>query len=219
MRVGEGLYWTRADGYSQPQSLTVSKNILVPSSFTPDGKRLAYVEVAGNPQIWTLPLEEQNGQLKAGKPEHFLKSAFTAADPGFSPDGRWLAYTSNESGKAEIYVRAFPQPASGAGGKWQVSNSGGTSPVWSRGGHELMYQSGDQILAVSYAVQGSTFVADKPRVWIAKLGGTMWDLAPDGKRVAVVRPVDAGTNPQQDHDVTILQNFYDELRRRVPLGK
>jgi Tol biopolymer transport system component len=153
---------TRADGSSQPQSLTVSKNILVPRSFTPDGKRLAYLEVAGNPQIWTLPLEEQNGQLKAGQPEPFLKSAFADLFPHFSPDGRWLAYSSNESGRPEIYVRAFPQPASGVGGKWQVSNNGGDSPVWSRAGHELMYQSGDQIMTASYTVQGDTFVADKP---------------------------------------------------------
>jgi hypothetical protein len=82
-----------------------------------------------------------------------------------------------------------------------------------------MYRSGDQIMAASYTVQGGTFVADKPRVWIAKLGGTAWDLAPDGKRVALVRPVDAGITPQQDHQVTILLNFYDELRRRVPLGR
>ena len=83
-----------------------------------------------------------------------------------------------------MYVRAFPPPSSGQGGKWQISNNGGTAPRWSRTGHDLLYQSGDQIMAASYAVNGDTFVAEKPRVWIAKLGGTQWDLAPDGKRVA-----------------------------------
>ena len=81
----------------------------------------------GTPQIWTVPLEDQGGQLKAGKPEQFLKSGFADFAPAFSPDGRWLAYHSNESGKNEVYVRAFPPPSSGQGGKWQISNSGGTS--------------------------------------------------------------------------------------------
>jgi hypothetical protein len=90
-------------------------------------------------------------------------------------------------------VRAFPPPASGQDGKWQVSNSGGEVPRWSRNGYERMYQSGDQIMAASYTVNGDTFVVKKPRVWIAKLGRTPsaqadWDLAPDGKRVADWRP-------------------------------
>ena len=104
-------------------------------------------------------------------------------NPSFSPDGRWLAYHSNESGRNEVYIRAFPSPSSGPGGKWQVSNSGGIEPHWSRTGHDLVYRSGDQILAASYTVKGDTFVAEKPRVWIAKsgMGGAAgiaaWDLA------------------------------------------
>ena len=89
--------------------------------------------------------QDQGGQLKAGTPEPFLKSTFTDSTPSFSPDGRWLAYQSNESGTNEVYVRAFPPPSSGQGGKWQISNNGGTVPRWSRTGHELVYQSGDQI--------------------------------------------------------------------------
>ena len=167
-----------------------------------------------------MPLEDQGGQLKAGTPEPFLKSSFSDQAPSFSPDGRWLAYQSNESGTNEVYVRAFPPPSSGQGGKWQISNSGGTAPRWSRSGHELLYQSGDQIMAASYTVNGDTFVAEKPRVWIAKLGGTaVWDLAPDGKRVAVVTPVESADAPKQEHEVVFLQNFFDELRRRVPLER
>jgi hypothetical protein len=62
-------------------------------------------------------------------------------------------------------------------------------------------------------------VAEKPRAWIAKLGGTQWDLAPDGKRVAVLTPVDAPEAPKPDHQIVMLQNFFDELRRKVPLGR
>src|SRR4029077_4458206 len=125
------------------------------------------------------------------------KSSFNDVAPSFSPDGRWLAYQSNESGTNEVYVRAFPPPTSGQGGKWQVSNAGGTFPRWSRTGHDLLYQSGDQILAASYMPNGDTFVAEKPRVWIAKLGAAAtanfaaWDVAPDGKRVVVLAPESA----------------------------
>ena len=117
-------------------------------------------------------------------------------------------------------MRAFPPPASGQGGKWQISNGGGTDPHWSRPGHELVYQSGDQLMTVSYTVNGATFIADKPRGWTAALGGASdWDLAPDDKRVAAVIPEGAGEAPQQEHVIVMLQNFADELRRRVPLGK
>jgi serine/threonine-protein kinase len=221
--AGGGIFQTRADGAGQPQALTQSKSLQYPMSFTPDGKRLAYFETGGagaNYQIWTAPLEEQGGQLKAGKPEQFLKSSFSDAGPAFSPDGRWLAYVSNESGRYEVYVRAFPPPLSGQGGKWQISNGGVDAvPRWSRNGHELLYQSGDRIMAVSYTVKGDTFVPEKPRVWIAKLGGTQWDLAPDGKRVATLTPVESAEAPKQEHEVVFLENFFDELRRRVPAGR
>jgi hypothetical protein len=78
---------------------------------------------------------------------------------------------------------------------------------------------GDQIMGARYAVNGDTFVAEKPRVWIAKLGGTEWDLAADGKRVVVVTPVASAEAPKQEHQVVFLENFFDELRRLVPLGK
>ncbi|MGP8243709.1 MAG: protein kinase domain-containing protein [Bryobacteraceae bacterium] len=218
--IGNGIFQARADGASQPHALIESKTTQVPSAFTPDGKELAYNDLgAGNSQIWTVPLEDQGGQLKAGKPEPFLKSGFADYGQEFSPDGRWLAYYSNESGEFEVYVRVFPQPAPGQGGKWQISNSGGTDPIWSRNGHELLYQSGDQIMAASYTVKGDTFVAEKPRVWIAGLGGTTWDLAPDGKRVVVLTPVESAEFPKQEHEVVFLFNFFDELRRRMPAGK
>jgi hypothetical protein len=88
-----------------------------------------------------------------------------------------------------------------------------------------VYRLGDQILAASYTVKGDTFVAEKPRMWIAKLGVgagagiAAWDLAPDGKRVAAVTPVESVEAIRQEHQVVFLQNFFDELRRRVPLSK
>jgi Tol biopolymer transport system component len=223
--LSQGIFQVRADGASQPQALTDSKATQIHFCFIPDGRRLAYDQLgAGTSQIWSVPLEDQGGRLKAGKPEQFLKSSFTDQHPSFSPDGRWLAYHSNESGKTEVYVRAFPPPSSGQGGKWQISNSGGDLPHWSRNGHDLLYQSGDQIMAASYTAKGDIFVAEKPRVWIAKLGAAaatsgarMWDLAPDGKRVLVAAPIESAETPKQDHEVVFLENFFDYLRQRVPL--
>ena len=94
--------------------------------FTPDGRRLTYSENVA--QLSILPLELQGGQWKPGTPERMSASGFTETWPSFSPDGRWLAYESNESGQEEVYVRAFP-PSSGQGGKWLVSNSGGSEPA------------------------------------------------------------------------------------------
>jgi Tol biopolymer transport system component len=220
--LATGMMWTRSDGAGQPQPLTQSKSIQVPWSFTPDGKRLAYIDVSnasggGGAQIWTLPLEGEGGQWKGGTAEPFLKTQFTDVTPAFSPDGHWLAYQSNESGRDEVYVRPFPIPSSGQGGKWTISSNGGIAPVWSKSGHELLYLSGAQIMAVSYSVKGDAFQQEKARVWAAKLGGGQWDLAPDGKRLAVLMPVEAPEAPKADHEVVFLQNFFDELRRKAPV--
>jgi serine/threonine-protein kinase len=218
-----GMFWMPSDGSSQPQQLTQSKIIQVPWSFAPDGKRLAYFEIdisSQTRQIWTLPLEHEGGQWKAGKPEQFLKTNSVDQFPNFSPDGRWLAYVSNESSTNEVSVRPFPLTASGQGGKWPISTGGGTNPVWSRAGHELLYQSGDKVMAVSYSTRGDTFVADKPRVWTEKLGGAQgFDISPDGKRLAVIMPAQAAEAPKQEHEIVFLLNFFDELRRRAPLNK
>jgi len=223
--LNDGIFQARADGSGTLQALFLKAPYLAPGSFSPDGKRLAYINAYGGDYgIWTVPVEQQSGQLKAGKPEPFLVgNSSNDAEPSFSPDGHWLAYQSDESGTNEVYVRAFPAPSAGQGGKWQISTNGGTRPHWSGSGHELVYQLGDQLMTTSYTVKGETFVAEKPRVWVAKFGGTEWDLSPDGKRVALLAPADSPANsssaPKQEHDIVLLQNFFDELRRKAPLGK
>jgi serine/threonine-protein kinase len=220
-----GLWWTRSDGAGQPQQLFESHTAQVPFSFatTPDGKlRLAYYQLNPRPQIWTVPVKEGPTGLKGETPVQFFQDQSTDLAPAFSPDGRWLAYSSSASGNFEFYVRPFP-PESGEGGRAQISNGGAGTNVfgiaWSRTGHELYYQSGDQIMAVSYSIKGDTFMPDKPRVWISKLGGTQWDLVPNGNRVAVITPVTSSQTPQQDHTVVFLLNFLDYLKQQVPLNK
>jgi serine/threonine-protein kinase len=216
---GEGIFWTPADGSGQPQPLIEAKAILVPWSISLPGNRLAFIQV-GNPDGWiyTADVTEEGAVLKAGKPERFIESKSIDSTPEFSPDGRWIAYQTDESGRNEVVVRAFPAPASGQGGKWHVSNNGGTFVRWSRNSHELLYQEGDRIMAVSYTVNGDAFAADKPRVRIEKLGGPIWDLAPDG-RIAVLTPQQSAQSPAAEHTVVFLLNFFDHLRQRVPLGK
>jgi Tol biopolymer transport system component len=221
---GAGLSVTRSDGAGQPQSLTQSKNQQLPFSFTPDGKRLAFEEQVGTrSDVWTVPLGGDGTGLRAGKPEAFLQTPADERYPAFSPDGRWLAYASDESGTFQTYVRAFPD----AGGKWQISNSGGTYPMWSRSGRELFFETLDNhIFAVGYTVKGDAFVADKPRVWsetpIAGVVNTAKsvDLAPDGKRIVALMQATTGDAQQQvKNHVVFLLNFFDELRRRAPGGK
>jgi serine/threonine-protein kinase len=215
----KGLRWTRADGSGEPQPLLQGDAILIPYSFGPD-RRLAYDDSTGVRQIWTVPLQENDGGLKPGESEQFRKDRSTDLLPVFSRDGRWLAHESNASGPFEVFVRPFPPPASGQDRYWQISNTGAGAPfkfAWPRDGHELYYQSGDQIMAAGYAVEGNTFVPGNTRVWIPKLGGVYWDVTPDGKRVAVVTPLAGAAAP--DHTVVFLQNFVDYLKRQVPLNK
>jgi Tol biopolymer transport system component len=219
LATGEGMYVIRSDGSGKPQPLTQSKNIQVPWSFAPDGKRLAFHEQDSKTSfdLWTVPLESDSAGLRAGKPEVFLQTPADERTPSFSPDGRWLAYVSDESGTFQVYVRAFPDK----GGKWQISNSGGWLPMWSRNGHELFFKALDNhIMVAAYTEKGDSFVADKPRVWSEKqIGGSIGvknvDLAPDGKRIVALMPVETAEGQKAQNQVIFLENFFDEVRRRT----
>jgi eukaryotic-like serine/threonine-protein kinase len=224
-RKGGGMLWVRSDGAGKPQPLTQSKNVQTPWSFAPDGKRLAFHELNATTRydLWTAPVESDGAGLRAGKPEPFLQTPADELHPSFSPDGRWLAHTSDESGIYQVYVRAFPDK----GGKWQISNSGGVFPLWSRNGRELFFRAPDnRIMVATYTAKGDAFAADKPRVWSEKrladfgpVGVLTYDVAPDGKRIAALMPADAPEEQKAQTHVIFLQNFFDEVRRRTPVGK
>jgi serine/threonine protein kinase len=212
----KGMAWTRADGSGKPQLLTDSANNQWPWSFTPDGRRLAFQE--RNPgtgwDIWTVPIESTDGALRAGRPEVFLQTMFDEGKPSFSPDGRWIAYSSNESGTEEVDVRAFPD----TGARWQVSRGGGKQPVWSRSGKELLFRGSDgRIMAASYQVTASSFTFDTPQAWSetrlanVNINGT-YDIAPDGKRIAALIPAEVAADRGRSH-IVYLDHFFDELRR------
>ncbi len=220
------LYWQRADGTGETERLTESKNLQVPTSWHPSGNFLAFQE--NNPQtrwdILILPLtgDEASG-WKRGEPTIFLNDPFNEFNAAFSPDGRWLAYTSYESGRFEVYARPFPGP----GGKWQVSNAGGAWPTWSRSQREIFYR-GEQgrIMVAAYTVEGESLRAEKPRVWSPGLVPSPgfhglsrpYDLHPDGERVAVLKASEAEAEARRDR-VVLIVNFFDELRRLAPVGR
>jgi serine/threonine-protein kinase len=223
------LYWKRADGAGDALRLTETKNSKDPGSWRPDGKILAFTQL--NPDssydILTLPIEgnEKSG-WKAGAPKPFLNSPFNEQHAAFSPDGRWLAYSSNESGIPEVYVRPFPGP----GGKWLISAGGGLFPKWSRNGRELFYRTMDsKIMMAAYTTTGDSFHADKPQLWSpGQFTGrgpvSNFDMHPDGKRSvvlkdsAVLKDSVAG-EAKAVNKVSFILNFFDELRRKVPTGK
>jgi serine/threonine protein kinase len=217
------FWWIRADGSGQAQRIFEAKNPVVPWSFSPDGRRLAYRETTSETgiDILTLPLDASDpDHPKAGASEPFLQSPADKRVPMFSPDGKWIAYRSNESGRIEVYVQSFP---AGRGGKSLVSTGGGLYGVWSQNGRELFYETPDnRIMVVDYSVTGDTFVAGKPRLWseqrLSYLGNSNLALAPDG-RFAVFPMPDAASSEKGTVHVTFLQNFLDELRRRIPAGR
>jgi len=214
-----GIFWIRADGSGHPQPLIQSKNVQNPSSFSGDGKRLAFVEInpASGADLWTVPVESNGAGLTAGRPEVFLQTPFNERSPAFSPDGRWIAYASDESGMLQVYVRAFPDQS----GKRQISNQGGAVTAWSRSRPELFFLNlENQVMVTAYRVKGDRLLADKPRRWSEKkLANLMppwaYDVAPDGKRIVAVVPAERPPEQEAQHQVTFLLNFFDELRHRV----
>ena len=218
-----GMSYARADGGSNPEHLTDSKEFQYPSAFSPDNRLAFYQAGSQGFDLWTISVEREGDKLKAGKPELFQRTNFGNRGASFSSDGRWLAYSSNESGSSQVYVRAFPD----TGGHWQISSNGGTSPVFSRNDKELFFFNipDDRIMVVSYTVKGDSFVADKPRVWsgqslaLALSGavGAQYDVFPDGKRIAAATYAGGPTQQDAGH-VIFLENFIDELQRKIPLG-
>jgi serine/threonine-protein kinase len=220
---GSSIEWVRSDGSGVSQRLFESKNGLIPTSFSPDGRTLAYAEQTSETgfDIWTMQLDLTDpDHPKAGKPQVFLDTPSNELTPFFSPDGRWITYNSDESGAWETYVRSFPA----GGGRWQISIGGSGFPIWSRTSRQLLYETFDNhIMVVDYVVADGSFVPGKPRLWAntqirGLIGTPNFDLAPDGKRFAVFPAPEAPTQGGSVH-MTFLLNFFDEVHRRVPAGK
>ena len=188
-----------------------SEQLKAPSSWSSDGRFLLYrsIDLQTNSDLWVVPMVGEH------TPSVFLKTPFNETRGVFSPDGRWVAYESNESGRDEVYVRPFVPPGSAgstaAGGQWQVSTAGGFMPAWRHDGKELYYLNpAGSMMAAPIAIAGATPEPGAPVVLFPTripVGGAdtepawQYDVAPDG-RFLINNPLDSAAAP-----ITLLMNW------------
>jgi eukaryotic-like serine/threonine-protein kinase len=210
-REGRGsIFWQMSDGSGADEKLTTPEAVSdLPMSFSPDGQYIAFIRTDPKTgrDIWILSLKDHKRSL-------FLGTPATEGAARFSPDGKWIAYVSGESGRPEIYVQPFPGP----GGKWQISTDGGIEPAWNRNGRELFYRSGTKMMAVPVTTQPS-FSPGKPTMlfegaYLAStfpLTGITYDVTNDGQRFLMVKPQEASAT-----QINVVVNWFEELKRLVP---
>lgn len=216
------LYWKAADGSGTVERLTTSGRSQTPSSWSPDGAALAFVQEGDSTgffqfDIWVMSMSDR-------KVRAVIHTAANEMTPEFSPDGRWLAYASSESGRQEIYVQPYPGP----GERHLISTNGGWQPAWSRNGRELFYVQGGlpnhpngvpTLMSVRVET-ASAFRATTPEVVLESPDlvipwGRSYDVAPDGQRFLLTLHKEAPSNvaPAQ---MIFVQHWFEELRRLVP---
>ena len=197
------LFRVPSDGRGALERLTTTDVDQLPTSWSPDGRLLAIIEIdlQTGADIWLLEMPD----AKIKRP--FLRTPFSEGSAVFSADGRWLAYQSNESGRFEIYV----QPVSGTGQKYQVSSGGGIAPQWSPAGPDLFYRNGDQVMATR-VLPGQEFSMAPPRPLFSGRYDNDFAVSPDGNRLLMVR---LGANEAGATSLVLISDWLAELRQRV----
>ncbi len=188
-----GLYRKRSDGTGADELLFESDLVKYPWSWSPDGKFIVFgmTDPKSVQDLWLLPLSDR-------KPTPLLNSPYTEMFAQISPDGRWLAYASNETGRSEIYVKPFPS----GDGKWQLSTNGGVFPRWRQDGREVFIETtgGGRLESVAVNGSGATFEAGvagglfDARQPASSPAGHMgqfhvYAVSPDGQRFLIPRPL------------------------------
>ncbi|MEJ0007714.1 MAG: hypothetical protein WDM77_15445 [Steroidobacteraceae bacterium] len=213
---GAGLYQKPADGAGEEQPLLTADLFAVPNSWSPDGRNLLYVYLGSSIDLGVLPMTGNR------KPRAFLNSPFIEGNGEFSPDGKWVAYQSNESGQTQVYIRPFIEPGvadatqAAHSGKWQVSTAGGISPKWSPDGRDLYFLNpGGDMMAAPIAFAGSAVTPGTPAKLFQALavgGGTnnagpQFDVARDGR--FLINTVLDTTAPEPS-PIILIQNWNPE---------
>jgi dipeptidyl aminopeptidase/acylaminoacyl peptidase len=199
-----------ANGTGEPLLVVASLDTDFPEAWSPDGTTLLVrrTSAKSGSDLWTAK-RKADGTFEA--PSIWLQTPFNERDAVFSPDGRYAAYQSDESGRYEVYVR----PASGGGGKWQISTGGGISPRWSRDGREIFYTQGESLMAAPVSVAGETFRPGTPvelfrnRVFTDQFRA--WDAHPDGKRFLIAEDDETDARPTSIH---VIENWLALLREK-----
>jgi hypothetical protein len=201
-----GLYWRPVDGSGPEELLLSTKSLLFANSWSPDGRFLAFGQQ--DPEtgfdIWILPVGGDR------KPYPFVRAAFREWFGEFSPDGRWIAYESNETGRSEVYLRPFPGP----GGKWQVSTEGGARPEWSRDGRELFYFENDRIMRVTVDA-GQALAVGRPELLFPCNcfdSGRFYEVTPDAKHFLLIQNVQPVSPVAQ---INLVLGWGGELERQM----
>jgi Tol biopolymer transport system component len=208
-------FWQAADGTGTAERLAESDGRQVfPTAFSPDATRLV---VYGNHRDSTA--NDDVGMVHLGDRQavQLLQATFGERNPDLSPDGRWLAYDSNESGREEIYVRPFPDVEKG---RWQVSTSGGIQPRWARNGRELFFRRGATLMAVPVQTDPG-FAAGNPAVvfegsYATPQGGRTYDVSRDGQRFLMIKEGASTGDATPQAQIILIQNWDEELKRLVP---
>jgi serine/threonine-protein kinase len=200
------IYWRPADGSTAAERLLARDRAQYGQSWSRDGRFLIFDDDHARSRfdIWVLPLN--------GDPRPLVATLAHELGPRLSPDDRWLAYQSDESGRPEVYVRPFPNVNDG---KWTVSTSGGGWPVWSPTGRELFYMRGTTMMAVPIQSRGAAFAAAAPEPLFSgpfETGSPQFDISPDGSYFVMVE-ADPNARPTQIH---VVVNWGEELKRLVP---
>jgi Tol biopolymer transport system component len=195
------------------EPLTTSPNWQEPAAISPDGRRAVYIEIdpVTSVDIWVLDLPPPGSAIPAGMPatRPFLKTNFSETRPTLSPDGRWLAYQSNESGRFEISVRSFPDAAA----PQRITTEGGIFPTWAHDGTLFYRGLNGMIMAVATTTTMQEFRAETPRpLFDAYRYENFFGAAPDGKRLLMVKRFETEQRPTA---ISLVQNFVAELRQRI----
>jgi Tol biopolymer transport system component len=204
------LFRKATDGSGREERLTESGKSQLPMDWSLDGRFLLYREtsMATSEDLWVMP--GAAGSPGDRKSFPFVRTPFNERSGRFSPDGKWVAYESNESAKVEVYVRRF----SSAAGQWQVSSNGGSTPRWRADGKELYYRSADgKLMAVPVRTTGDSFELGPAKSLFeiaAPTSGPYYDVAPDGQRFLVLMP--AGRSSRQA--LTVVLNWQALLKDR-----
>jgi len=211
-----GIYSQPADGSARPEPILQGNpepgRSLLPRTFSPDGRQLLMTEGSPPRDISVVTLDGTRNVTR------LLNTPFEEHNPEMSPDGRWVAYDSDESGQLEVYVRPFPDVNAG---RTQVSIGGGRHPLWRRDGRELFYWVDPGTVMAVPIVMDTKLSAGRPELtvkgdYLRPIDTRQYDVSADGRKFLLIKRVTPDSDELPRRQVVVVQNWHEELKRLVP---